>query len=425
MRAVRRLLRWLYPGMKVKRWAALVGIGLVLASAGVMLVANLFAYELTARAGGPLAATVWGTLAIMLGIAALVVGVRGLVRSIASALVPHSEDRLADVVWRQRVRDAGFRVVAIGGGTGLSALLRGLKRHTSNLTAIVTVSDEGGSSGRLRREMGVPPPGDIRNCLAALADAEDLMAGLLQYRFDGSAGELSGHSLGNLLIAALTDITGNFEEAVRQMHEILAIRGRVLPPTAEPVTLCALLRDGREVRGELEISRAGNIDRVFLDPRDPPALDEALEAIADAELIVIGPGSLYTSVMPNLLVPGIAAALAESPAVRVYVCNVMTQPGETDGYTAADHVRAIERHVPAPIFEFVLVNNAKPAPDVLRRYEREGAQWVVPDAAEIARLGYLPVARDLISRNNWARHDEGKLARELMEIAQRELAIAI
>ncbi|MBC7288930.1 MAG: YvcK family protein, partial [Armatimonadetes bacterium] len=199
--------------MKVKRWAALTCLGLVLVGAGVLLVANLFAYELTARVGGPLAASLWGTLAILAGLVAIGAGVRGIVASIASALAPYSPDRLADVVWRQRRREAGLRVVAIGGGTGLSALLRGLKHHTTNLCAIVTITDEGGSSGRLRRDLGVPPPGDIRNCLAALADAEDLMARLLQYRFDGTSGELSGHSLGNLLIAALTQVTGNFDEA--------------------------------------------------------------------------------------------------------------------------------------------------------------------------------------------------------------------
>lgn len=411
--------------MRIKRWVALILIGLVGAGVGVLLIANLFAYELTARVGGPLAASFWGTLASVLGIGFVVAGVRGLVRSIASALMPYSEDRLADVVWQQRRRDSGVRVVAIGGGTGLATLLRGLKRSTSNLTAIVAVSDDGGSSGRLRRELGVLPPGDIRNCLAALADDEQLMSQLLRYRFDGEAGELSGHSLGNLLIAALTNIAGDFDEAVRQMHEILAIRGRVLPPTAARLTLCAELTDGTHVRGETAVSKAGSVKRVYLDPPDPPAVPEALEALYDADLVVIGPGSLYTSVLPNLLVPDIARALRETSAVRVYVCNVMTQPGETDNYRASDHVAAIEAHLGAPVFEYVLVNDARPDQQVLARYAAEKADMVVPDVHTIARMGYIPVRRSLISHDNWARHDPTKLARALLSLAERELAVAL
>ena len=425
MRNIRRLLRWLHPGMRIKRWVALILVGLIGTGVGVLLIANLFAYELTARVGGPLAASFWGTLASIVGIVLVVMGVRGLVRSIASALMPHSEERLADVVWQQRQLDSGLRVVAIGGGTGLATLLRGLKTSTSNLTAIVAVSDDGGSSGRIQRDLGVPPPGDIRNCLAALADDEQLMSLLLRYRFDGKAGELSGHSLGNLLIAALTDIAGDFDEAVRQMHEILAIRGRVLPPTATRLTLCAELADGRHVQGETNISQAGNIRRVYLDPPAPPALPEALQAIYDADLVVVGPGSLYTSVLPNLLVPDIARALRETSAVRVYVCNVMTQPGETDGYRASHHVAAIEAHVGEPVFEYVLVNDARPNEQVLARYRAEKADMVVPDVHTIARMGYIPVRRSLISHDNWARHDPAKLTRALLALAERELAVAL
>ncbi|MCX7599314.1 MAG: YvcK family protein [Armatimonadetes bacterium] len=411
--------------MRIKRWVALILLGLVGAGVGVLLIANLFAYELTARVGGPLAASFWGTLASVVGIGLVIAGVRGLVRSIASALLPHSEDRLADVVWQQRRRDSGVRVLAIGGGTGLATLLRGLKGSTSNLTAIVAVSDDGGSSGRLQRELGVLPPGDIRNCLAALADDEQLMSQLLRYRFDGEAGDLSGHSLGNLLIAALTQIAGDFDEAVRQMHEILAIRGRVLPPTTVRLALCAELSDGSHVKGETKVSKAGSIKRVYLDPPDPPALPEALEAIYDAELVVIGPGSLYTSVLPNLLVPDIARALRETSAVRVYVCNVMTQPGETDGYRASDHVAAIEAHLGSPVFEYVLVNDARPDRQVLARYAAEKADMVVPDVYTLARMGYIPVRRSLISHDNWARHDPKKLARALLSLAERELAVAL
>lgn len=425
MRRFRRFVRWLYPGMRIKRWAALIVGGLVVASVGVLLIANLFAYELTASVGGPWAASLWGTLASIVGVAAIIAGVRGLVRSIASALMPHSERKLADVVWRQRVRDSGLHVVALGGGTGLSTLLRGLKRYSSNISAIVAVSDDGGSSGRIQRELGVLPPGDIRNCLAALADDEQLMYQLLQYRFNGEAGELGGHSLGNLLIAALTDIAGDFDEAVRQMHEILAIRGRVLPPTTDTITLCAELNDGTHIRGETAVAGAGGIRRVYLDPGEPRALPEALEAIQEAELIVLGPGSLYTSVLPNLLVPAVAEAMQESRATRVYVCNVMTQPGETDRFRASEHVAAIHSHVNEPVFEYVVVNDGRPGPGVLSRYRAEGAEFVTPDVQAIARMGYIPIRRDLLSREDLARHDPGKLSRTLVSLAQQSLALAV
>ncbi len=422
---LRRWLTWLRPGMKVKRWTILIALGLALTSLGGLLLANIFAYELTAAVGGPVGATFWGAVVALCGLGLVVFGIRGLIRSIAGALVPHSVDRLADYVWRQRRLESGLRVVAIGGGTVLSNLLRGLKRDTTNITAIAAVSDSGGSSGLLREDMGVPAPGDVRNCLAALADSEQLMARVLQYRFNGEVRGLSGHSLGNLLIAALTDILGDFDEAVRQMHEILAIRGRVLPPTVASVTLCARLESGEIVRGEHEIGRRSGIVQVFLDPPDPPALPEAIQAIEDADLVVIGPGSLYTSVLANLLVPGIADALRRTSALRVYVCNVMTQPGETDGYTVADHIDAIHRHIGEGAFEFVLLNDAVPSHEVLERYRATGAKFVHPDTRAVVDRGYVPIRADLISRDNYARHDPQKLARALVRLAQREMATAI
>jgi len=417
----RRLLGWLYPGLGVKRWYGVILLGISVLGLGTVLLFNEYALDLVVIAQGVRTATFSGLLLVMVGFGLVVMGVRGLVRRVARTFLPQQEEQLLEVMLRSAQRDSGLRSVVIGGGTGLSALLRGLKYYTSNLTAIAAVSDDGGSSGRLREEQGVLPPGDIRNCLAALADQEPLMTQLLQYRFDGEAGTLSGHSLGNLLIAALTDLTGDFETAVKEMGAILAIRGRVLPPTVDNVVLCAQLADGSIVRGETAISARGPaIERVFLDPPEPRAVPEAVEAIRNAEVVIIGPGSTYTSVIPNLLVPGIVEALKETRAMRIFVCNVMTQPGETDDYTAAAHVAAILKHVGEPIFEYVLLNSQRPAADVMKRYEATGAKFVGVDAAEIARMGFIPIARDLLSEDDYARHDPGKLASAIIELVVSE-----
>jgi len=353
--------------------------------------------------------------------------VRQVVRSVARALLP-DENQLVDVMLVRRRRAMGPAVVTVGGGTGLSYVLRGLKKRTSNLTAIATVSDDGGSSGRLTRELSILnlPPGDIRNCLVALADEEPLMTQLLQYRFNGTSGELGGHNLGNLLLAALTDITGDFELAVKETSRVLAIRGRVVPPTLQHVELCAHTASGTELRGETTIvSSPEMIDYVYLDPAAPPAVPDALQAIAEAQIVVIGPGSTYTSVIPNLLVQGVAEALANTSAVRIFVCNVMTQPGETDDFKASDHVAAIERHVDHPVFDYVVVNSRRPDRATLERYSAAGATFVVPDAAVIARMGYIPVGGALLSDDDWARHDPDKLAETIMRLAAEERRIGL
>lgn len=421
MRYLRGPLRWLHPGLGVKRWLALLLAGLVLVGFGAVLLLNLFAYELTALVGGPERASIVGGMALLAGVAIVSVSLVAVVRNIARALLP-DEKQLVDRMLAQRRLGSGLRVVAIGGGTGLSSLLRGLKRHTTNLTAIVVVSDDGGSSGRLSKEMpGLSlPPGDIRNCIAALADEEPLMTQLLQYRFDASAPDLSGHSLGNLLIAALEDITGDFQEAIRETARVLAIRGNVLPPTLQRVQLCARLRNGEVAIGETSISNAKSpIEYVYLDPATPEPLPEVLEAIANAELIVIGPGSLYTSVIPNLLVPRVAQTIRNSPALRVYVCNVMTQPGETAGMTASDHVRAVLRHTEEPIFEYVVLNNKRPAGLVRERYAAAGAEFVAPEPRQIAKLGLIPLEAPLLATDNYARHDPEELAKLLIHLASR------
>ncbi len=416
-----RPLRWLTPGLGIKRWYALVFVGLSLAGIGAVLVFNLFAYELAAAAGGPENAVVVGLIGIGLGLLAVVLGVRGTLKAVAHTFLPAGEQRLVDVMLSRRNMGTGLRCVVIGGGTGLAALLRGLKQHTANITAVATVSDEGGSSGRLRQDLGVLPPGDVRNCLAALADSEPMMARLFSFRFDDAAGTLGGHSFGNLLLAALTEVTGDFETAVGASSQILAIRGRVLPPTLENVTLCARLHSGETVRGELQVARAGGqqIAEVHLDPPHPAAVPDVIEAIEQAEVVILGPGSVFTSIVPNLLVAGVTEALVASEAPRVLVCNVMTQPGETDGFGAAEHVEAINRHVSQPVFDYVLLNDMKPPASVLARYESEGAEFVEPAPRQIARLGFIPVCRHLIAGEDLARHDPEQVAAAILEVAAK------
>ena len=312
------------------------------------------------------------------------------------------------------------RIAAIGGGTGLSTMLRGLKRYTGRITAIVTMADDGGGSGVLRRELDMPPPGDVRNCICALANTEPTMEQLMRYRF--SEGRLAGQNLGNLMLAALNDLSGSFEEAVRRMSDVLAITGQVLPVTNENVRLMAEFDDGTAVVGESKIAGMKHgakrrISRVRLLPEQPDALPEALEAIRNADLIVIGPGSLYTSILPNLLTAGVARAVAESRALKIYVLNVMTQEGETEGYSAADHVRALYDHSGERLFSLCLANN-RPIPEqVLRLYAAEGAAPVRLDGDALNALGvevfHAPVAQ---IQKSLVRHDPDALARELMWI---------
>ena len=318
-------------------------------------------------------------------------------------------------------RATGRKVVAIGGGTGLSTLLLGLKEYTENITAIVTVTDDGGGSGVLRREFGILPPGDIRNCILALADSSSQLRELLNYRFDG--GSLQGQSFGNLFLLALNNVSGSFAQAVADMSRILAITGRVLPVCDSNVALQATFADGSVVRGETSITAAKkerdlDIRSVSLDPVCATALPQALEAIEEAELIVLGPGSLYTSVIPNLLVEGICEAIAESDAVRVYVLNVMTQDGETENYTASDHIRALMKHAKVRnLFDLCLANNYVFPEEIVLRYREEGASPMTVDQYEIAGLGvqtiFAAVADD---SSGMARHNPDLLAAELINI---------
>jgi len=318
------------------------------------------------------------------------------------------------------------RVVALGGGTGLSAVLRGLKEHIAergkqspgrpiaDLAAVVTVTDDGGTSGRLRREYRVLPPGDIRNCMVALSKDEHLLSKLFQYRFPAGRG-LAGHSFGNLFLTALTNITGDFPRAVQVSAQVLAIRGRIFPSTAQNVTLEAVLEDGTIVAGETNISRSRKrIAAVRLVPRRVRPLPEVLEAIREADLILIGPGSLYTSIVPNLLIEDMVDVIAHSHATRVYIANLMTQPGETRRYSVADHVRAIYAHTRRPLFDFVVINLTPVSPRLLRRYRAQGAEPVDPSLRELEQMGIRCVTGNLLQQEDVVRHDQARLTRLLL-----------
>ena len=432
--------QWLAPGLRVKRWLLLIPIGLAPVVAGVALLVGVRAIDwfdaaanvANDRTGIEITAPSFflpvGTGCVLVGLGCIMAALIAVNRSIVSVVSPDDLSNLPEVIRRKRQLAAGVRIVVIGGGTGLSTLLRGLKRYTSNLTAIVATTDDGGSSGLLQQQLGgILPPGDIRNCLVALADAEPLMQDLFQYRFNtrDDRDGLSGHSFGNLFLAAMTEVTGDFERAVEAASAILAIRGRVLPSTVEPVVLVGEMEDGREVTGESRITKdPAPIRKIRLCPDEPKALPAALEAIADADVLVLGPGSVYTSIIPNLLVPGIAEAVANSEAVRCYVCNIMTQRGETDRFSASDHIRVIAEHVEPflepgqHIVEHVLFNGARPDDAALERYRRSGAEMVVPDHEEISRLGYRPVKGTFLASNEMVRHDADRLAEAILRLAE-------
>ena len=496
------LRRWLQPGIGVKRWLLVVFAGeLCLALAGALVLRQVYR---EVEVDGPVQAALYlvtlqflpyaarGAILAGLGVGLFVWGSYRVVRALTEPFTTGAETPLVEVIYQKRLLSRGPRVVAIGGGTGLSTLLRGLKERTSNLTAIVTVADDGGSSGKLREVLGIPPVGDIRNCIVALADAEPLMGELLQYRFprraDGGDGpkldpgagpdgapstrpdrptssdrarpidpdrpasadadraapahpidpdrpassspdastdlpsspdeadRLHGHAVGNLLIAAMAAIQGgDFEEAVRQMNRVLLVRGRVLPATPTPLTLHARLADGTVVDGQSRIARSSGIERVWITPPDVKASDDALAAIGEADILVIGPGSLFTSILPSLLIPDIQAAVAASPAVRIYVCNVATQYGETAGFDLADHVEALERHTRPGLVDVVLANSAFGA--------RRPAEW----RAEPVRLRWPPatgvvpelVLDEVVDPANAHHHDPERLAAAVFRVAER------
>lgn len=312
-------------------------------------------------------------------------------------------------------------IVCIGGGTGLSVILRGLKKQPVDITAIVTVADDGGSSGRLRNDLQMPPPGDIRNVLIALADTEPLLESVLQYRFENGEG-LAGHTLGNLMIAAMKEITGDFTQAIKEMSRVLAVRGRVLPASEQDVVLLAEMSDGTIVKGESQIPKTGKrIRRVFLNPPEPKPLDEAIRAIEEADGIIVGPGSLYTSILPNLLVKDMSESIRTSRACKVYVCNVMTQPGETDHFTASDHIRAIYDHVGERLFEVAIINNEVPPMSIQKQYAVKNQRMVIPDIERIHKLGCQVIADNLLLYQSVLRHDADRISRHILRLIRERM----
>ena len=417
--------KWFYPGMHIKRWLALIVIGVALMTFGLTYIVREFYLEGLRLPGFMYWVTlqfipryVRGAMYMSGAVGLILFAVWKLNQSIISVIAPNRDtnESLVNTIYTQRFLRRGPKIVAIGGGHGLSTLLRGLKEYTTNLTAIVTVADDGGSSGVLRRELGVLPPGDVRNCIAALADAEPLVTKLFQYRFEDGAG-LAGHSFGNLFIVAMSGVTGNMEDAIRQTSRVLAVRGQIIPSTMEDVTLCARTNDARTIRGESRIGPAvsgnGSSDRireVYLAPENPPAHPEAVRAILEADLIVLGPGSLYTSVLPNLLVQGIRRSLVAASAPKVYVCNVATQPDETDGFAVSDHVAAIEDHVGRGVISYVLANDN--ISETIPRAEQSRPVRVDAPINNGIRL----VAADVISVENRYHHDSVKLSETIMRI---------
>ena len=420
-------IKWLYPGMKFKRWLLLFAVGVILGSLGIAIVFNYkylglieeSIFRFTYIATGTYSYTVTvivGAVVILAGVLIMMLATRRIIRSVISVIVPEGSDNLVELIFQKRKLNRGPAIVGIGGGTGLSVLLRGLKSVTSNITAIVTVADDGGSSGRLREDFGIIPPGDLRNCLVALADTEPLMEKLFQHRF-GGAGGLAGHSFGNLFIAAMTEILGDIELALKESSKVLAVKGRVLPASVQHVRLSAEMMDGSVVEGESQIPQAGKpIKRVFISPADAVPVQTAVEAIMEAELIVLGPGSLYTSVLPNLLVKGVADALRASSALKVYVCNVMTQPGETDGYSASQHVAAILNHVGPGVIDYVLLNDQKIDPQLQAQYAEKGAYPVEADVENVEALGVKTLRRRVISEVHVIRHDPLRLSRAILKM---------
>ena len=430
-----RAVRWLQPGLVVKRWVLTSGLGLLMALVGGAVWADLkpiyWILETLSWLLGTLTTVLprefTGPILLLVGVALVLWGQSRSFGSIQQALAPDKDTVLIDALQAQSRLNRGPNIVAIGGGTGLSTLLSGLKRYSSHITAVVTVADDGGSSGVLRRELGVLPPGDIRNCLAALSTEEPLLTRLFQYRFSAGGG-LEGHSFGNLFLSALTAITGNLETAITASSRVLAVQGQVVPATNVDVRLWAELENGQRIEGESNIGHAPSpIVRLGCVPSRPPALPRALEAIANADLIVLGPGSLYTSLLPNLLVPELVSAIQRSRAPRLYICNLMTQPGETDGLDVRGHLRAIEAQLASlglnqRLFSAVLAQDDLANSALIKFYQARGAEPVLCDAKGLRKDGYDVTQAPLQGARptSTLRHDSRSLALAVMRFYRKQ-----
>lgn len=429
---------WLRPGMLIKRWIILAMIGIVVISLGLAMgltwayrnyywqlaptssAVRLLTLQFISHPYREFVLIIPGVALLCYGLWKLGHAVIGPILALTSVRQPISQI-VANHRFGPNIPD--INVVAIGGGTGLSNLLRGLKQHDIDITAIVTVADDGGSTGRIRREYDIPAPGDIRNCIVALADDESLVSELFQYRFDRGGSDLKGHSLGNLFITALTQVTGSFEQAVLEFGKVVNIRGRVMPSTLENIDLCAELVDGTVVHGESSISDdKAPIKRVYLDPENPAAYPPALDAILNADLIILGPGSLYTSVIPNLLVSGVVDAIRWSRGITVYACNVATQKGETDFFTASDHIRAVVEYLGRGNLDYAVVNSNQASAEAIR--PELGVQAVLVGEKMTEVDGVKIVSADVISDANPLRHDPTKLSHVLVNLSRSQASVA-
>lgn len=400
-----KVLKWLYPGLGIKRWIVVSAFGIVLLIVGFRNLDKepIFLLKLL------------NIILIFLGISLLISGVVKALRSFVLFFFPElgKKKEFADIIYRRRQLERGPNIVAIGGGHGLSVLLEGFREYTSNISAVVTVADSGGSTGRLRQQFDMLAPGDIRNCLVALADAPVLMRELFQFRFDSSSPELSGHNFGNLFITAMTQVTGDFDKAIKESSKVLAIRGQVIPATLDNVHLVAEYKDGSIIEGEAKIPEVKRpIQLVRLKPDTAQATQEALQAIDRAQIIVFGPGSLYTSIVPNLLVKEICEAIVASDALKIYVCNIMTQAGETDNFAASQHLKVLLAHSHSKIVDYCLVNTSRIPRDLLERYKQEDSYPVIADISNIRNMGFRTIEENIAAvSDNYVRHDSPKLSR--------------
>lgn len=412
------LLYWIRPGIKLKRWIILAIIGIICISYGLSFFLREIYYSMQLY--------VLSFFLILSGGVFIYLSVTYIMDTFYNLLtnsgfkISLDSERLRGLLFEKRILIKGPKIVAVGGGTGISNMLRGLKQFSSNLTAVVTVADDGGGSGMLRQDLGMLPPGDIRNCILALADTEPIMEKLLQYRFED--GMLKGQSFGNLFLAAMDGISENFEEAVKKMSDVLAVTGKVLPVTLNDVRLIAETENGNVICGESNIGHhdcvtQGKINKVKLVPEDIKPLNDVIDAILESDIIILGPGSLYTSVIPNLLVGGVCDAIRESKALKVYVCNIMTQPGETEEYTVSDHLKAIEDHTYAGIVDYCFVNGADIPNNLCERYLKDRSQKVEIDFSKLANMSTKIVTGDFISiKNDYIRHDTQKLSAEMINL---------